>query len=85
MKCKYCERTYKNTHGLHIHQFYCLVKKFDEMPVKLVNRDKEAELMEDDRLIPSFRYLREWIKFAQIGEIGICLGKRYVLGSEASK
>ncbi len=79
MECKYCEKTYKNTHGLHIHQFYCLAKRFDEMPVNLVGEKDYKELMRDARLIPSFRYLREWIKFAQVGEIGIYLEERYVL------
>lgn len=79
MKCKFCEREFKNKHGLHIHWFYCLVKGFKESPIEFIDNKKCEELMEDARLISLSRYPKAFVKFTREGEIGIKLGTRYIL------
>jgi len=79
MKCKFCEREFKNKHGLHIHWFYCWVKAFKELLKKYVGNKKYDELMGDARLISVSHYFRGFVKFAETGEIGIKLGVRYIL------
>ena len=79
MRCKFCERIFKNKHGLHIHWFYCLVKGFKESEIKYVGRRKEKALMESPALISINHYPRVFIKFVKKGEIGTKFGVRYIL------
>ena len=80
MKCKYCDREFKNSHGLHIHWFYCLPKGFSEMEIVKVPPSGYRELIGDSFLIPLFRIPRNCLKFFVDGEFGMKYNKRYVLG-----
>jgi len=58
-----------------------LAKGFKESPIEYVGNKEYKQLMEDARLISSFHYLREWVKFAKRGEIGMKYETRYILKS----
>lgn len=79
MTCKYCEREFKNKHGLHIHWFYCLIKKFSEMPVEYVGHKGSRELMEDEKFIPAHSYPLIFLKHTKKGEFGAKYNIRYIL------
>jgi len=78
-KCPFCKNKYKNLHGLHIHQFYCYVKSFTELPVKFCSLKKANDLMSDSFFIPDWRYWpKSLFKYIKTGEVGMSKGIRYI-------
>ena len=78
--CEFCEEHWRGLRGLHIHQFYCAVKKFKEMPIKYCSNQKAKDLLNDSYLIPDWRYWpKALFKYIKKGEVGMVRGKRYVI------
>ena len=79
MNCKYCEHEYKNEHGLHIHWFYCPVKRFTGLEKVIVSHNKYEELIRDEYLMSINCYPTSFYPFIEKGEFGIKMGKRHIL------
>lgn len=76
--CKYCDREFKNQHGLSIHFFYCIAKQFEQMKKQIVTMDEYHRLKENPGFLPVFRYGR-WQKFVMFLEVGLIGDIRYIL------
>ena len=79
MICKYCDREFKNKHGLHIHWFYCWIKQFVELQVEYIGAGEARKLMKSTFFIPIIMYHPKLFKFIKKNEFGMERGIRYVL------
>jgi hypothetical protein len=79
-KCEFCEEKYHGLRGLHIHQNYCWVKKFKELPIKYCSHQEAQDLLDNSYFIPNWRYWpKSLFKYIEKGEVGMLKGKRYII------